>query len=62
MAAGGGRKEWGVWCGSRCLTPLLLEEAHPNLQDKGEKRQREKRKLLLYIIISLFQVASKFRE
>lgn len=31
---------WWGGCGSRCLTPLslLLEVAHPNLQDKSEER------------------------
>lgn len=35
-------REGDGWCGSHCLTPLslLLEVAHPNLEDKSEKEER----------------------
>lgn len=35
-------REGGGRCGSHCLTPLslLLEVAHPNLEDKSEKEER----------------------
>ena len=42
MVVGEVRGGGGVWCGSCCLTPLSLrlEEAHPNLQDKSEEKER----------------------